>query len=241
MSGVTKDATSGIYTPATLAEWTTTMAAAGISSGNPSLLWLLQEASGSVADSIGTFTGTAGGTGATYANAVTGWSRKGVGTTGDNQTAFWNNNSASLPSLATQSQLALVYAIVTSAPAANRDLFHMANTTVIAGGITSANHPRIAAGATTAIGTSDAHGVVKPWVLKHDHTNSAQVLYTDTEKLPVTFTALSGQVFRVGGGAATAPAAVWLYACSFFLGAAELTDAQVKKLLQTLGWTVAWT
>ena len=71
---VTQDATSGKYIPQTAAEWTTLLAGSGIP--NPSLLWRCQETSGTLADSIGSFTGTIPSGAPTYANAVPGWSSK---------------------------------------------------------------------------------------------------------------------------------------------------------------------
>lgn len=242
MAGVARDATSGIYCPATAAQWTQTLGVAGIASGNPSVLYLLQEASGNIADSIGTFTGTATGTGFTYSNVEAGWSRVGVGMT-DAATGQWLNTSASLPDPATTSMLMLTYANVTNTPAAARLVTRMAGTTTIRAQITTTPRAQIIAGANTATGTtSDPHGAVRPWVLKHNVTASAQALYTDQEKVVPTFAALSGKQILLGGSAAVAAATThYLYSAVFFAAAAELTDAQVKKLLQTLGWTPAWT
>src|ERR1044072_8995183 len=76
MSGVSRDATSGKYVPASADEWTQTRAAAGILSGNPSSLWLCQT-NGSVDDAIGAVTLSESGV-VSYQQSVTGWAGQGV-------------------------------------------------------------------------------------------------------------------------------------------------------------------
>src|SRR5262249_36976404 len=71
----TKDATSDRFVPQSAAEWTSLLSGSGIAS--PDLLWLCQESSGNLADSIGSYTGTTTGS-PTYRNSVTGWSAKSV-------------------------------------------------------------------------------------------------------------------------------------------------------------------
>lgn len=239
MAGVTLDAAGNRYFPANATEWTITMAAAGIASGGPSLLWNCQDASGNAADSIGAFPGTAAGTGLSYQQAVAGYTRLALQTT-DGSTGTFSNAAGGLPSLATQSQLSLAVIKVITVTTANRNVMRMANVTTIEAQVTTTPRPRIIAGAASNIGGSDPTGVVRPYVLKHDKTNSAQTLYTDQEKISPAFTALSGQNVRIGAGAGNTATAQFLYYASFFLGAAELSDAQVKKLLQVLNWPVAW-
>lgn len=240
MQGVTKDATSGIYCPATLAEWNQTMAAAGIGSGSPSVLWLCQEASGNLADSIGSFTGTAGGAGNLYQQAVTGWSRVAVGAA-EAATANWTNSAAGLPDPSAASLLGLVYAAITATPTAVRGVSRMATTTTIEARVTTTPAARVVAGANTATGSSTLGTGVRPWVTKHNVTGSSQALYTDQDKVIPTFTALSGKQILLGNGGVTPPTIRYLYAVWFFNAAAELTDAQIKTLLQTLGWAPLWT
>src|SRR6185312_9979983 len=74
MTLVTRDATSGRWIPQSAAEFSSLYS--GTSIANPSSLHLCQEASGNLADSIGSrpFVGSGG----TYRSAVTGWARKAV-------------------------------------------------------------------------------------------------------------------------------------------------------------------
>jgi hypothetical protein len=116
MSGVTRDATSNVYSPASAAEWTTTRSVAGITSGNPFSMWLLQEASGALADSIGTAPLTNSG-GMAYQQAVTGWTRVSM-LASDLNGAYSLANAAdtALPDLSAESSLVLGYLKITGAP-----------------------------------------------------------------------------------------------------------------------------
>ena len=71
---VTQDALSGWYFPANSTEWTSLLSGTGIS--NPSSLWLCQEASGTLADSIGSRPLTISGT-PSYQQPAVGFSRLG--------------------------------------------------------------------------------------------------------------------------------------------------------------------
>ena len=76
-SAIPRDATSGWYCPVTVADWFRLLEGTGIQI--PDLLWLCQESSGTLLDSFGTGANgeVIGGT-PTYANSVTGWTRKAV-------------------------------------------------------------------------------------------------------------------------------------------------------------------
>jgi hypothetical protein len=77
---VTVDSSSGRPVPATSIEWSNLLEGTGLPT--PSSLWLMQETSGNVADSIGTRTGTAS-SGMTYQVSASGWTRKGIQVTTD--------------------------------------------------------------------------------------------------------------------------------------------------------------
>ena len=107
VAGVTRDATSGWYVPANATEWTALLAGTGIA--NPSNLWLSQQASGNLPDSIGS-TPLVPFNGPSYQNTVAGWSRKAVGTVdgGGNQ----DFQSTLLGNTATTSGLLLSFVAV---------------------------------------------------------------------------------------------------------------------------------
>jgi hypothetical protein len=66
---------------------------------------------------------------------------------------------------------------------------------------------------------------------------------TDQDKLLPTFGGtMAGTLLGFGGvaGGNQCSNMGLVYACRFSGAAAELTAAQIKTLLQTLGWTIGW-
>jgi hypothetical protein len=238
MSGVTRDATSNVYSPASAAEWTTTRSVAGITSGNPFSMWLLQEASGALADSIGTAPLTNSG-GMAYQQAVTGWTRVSM-LASDLNGAYSLANAAdtALPDLSAESSLVLGYLKITGAPGGDRGVILTGD---IRAEVTSGNVPKLVHGATTATGSGNVTTAVRPWVLRYDRAASTIALFTDLEKVSIAF-ANSGSTKRIfyGAGFQNAPGFQILYGAHWKGAAAELSDASVRSLLQALGWTVAW-
>ncbi len=237
MAGVTRDATSNIYVPANLAEWNTTLSVAGISSGPPSLLWRLQEASGNVADAIGSFTGTLVGTGATYQQTVAGWATKGIALA-DAATGTFVNSDAGLPDLSAASMMTIAYAIA-SAPGANEVLYRIGTTTSRILIRTSTVRTQGTSGVNSVTGAAVPTGSARPYVIRSNKTASTAMICTDQENLAPTFGAVTGKTIGISDGSFAVPA-THLMLVSFFGAAAEMSDAQVKTLLQTLGWTILW-
>jgi len=235
MASVTRDSASGIYCPANAAEWAIVMATAGIASGGPSLLWGCQEASGNLADSIGTFTGTVSGTPVTYQQAVAGWTRKGIAGS-DAGTGLVTNSDAGLPDPATASTLTIGYVILNSIPAALR-----VYGTIIGSGVPTydavLNTGRLQAVSSSSVsGAVSSVGAVRPIGFIYDVTNNRVAGWSDQEILAPIKGATTGKIFQDRLGF---PGAI-LYRVAFFGAAAELTNAQIKTLLQTLGWTIPW-
>lgn len=230
---VSKDATSNIFVPANAAEWATLMTNAGLATGNPSLLWLAQEATGSLADSIGTFTATLAGGPPTYQQAVAGWSRKGISGT-DGGSGVFSNTDAGLPDLTTQSILVMLYATMT-APVSARGVTDVGAALISGANLTTNPFLQCSAGSTTN-GASNPTGAVRPVLLLHDQTNNRAATFSDQEKIIAAKRATTGKRIRI----LNSYLGSFVYACAFFGSAAELSDAQVKTLLQTLGWTIPW-
>ncbi len=238
---VAKDGTSGIRVPTGSSQWASVMSVAGIASGGPSLLWACQEAAGSLADTIGTFTGTTGGS-LTYNQAETGWTRKSLkfdnGGTGFAQ----NYNAGGMPDISTTSQILLIYANVTTTAPATTKMFGLIGypigaylyRTNTSGFVAVSGDNQLAA-------PSNPTGQMRPYLLRVNRTNSTMVGFNDLDKVTPTFkNTMTGKLFCIGQNAGFTPECSINYAVSFFAGAAELSDAQVKRLLQVLGWTVAW-
>lgn len=232
---VTRDATSNIYTPVSSSEWATFRAAFSLTAPAPDSLWLLQEASGNPADSIGSFTLTAAGT-VTYRQALAGYTRLGVGLT-DGVNSQFGTASGSLPAGGTGSQTVLMIANIPSAPAANRSLYEGQTTSLIR--INSTPRVVAVAGGGTSLGGSNPTGTTRPFVYKCDVTGTAETVYTNQEKLSPVYAALSGRNLRIGSST-SAPGAVVGYACAWYSANAEISDANMKALLQAMGFTIPW-
>lgn len=232
IAGVTRDATSGWYFPANAAEWTLLMAAAGLATGNPSSVHNDQEASGNLADSVGSVTLVQTGAGHLYQQTVTGQSRKAVTTVDGTAGQKWINTTVA-PDPGVVSTLWLqCIRFPAVAPAANRDL--IANSASMDMRFTSGGKLQIINGATTA-GTANPLGTVQFVALQHDLTNSVWAAYTHQEKIAGTFAAVaSNPSYMVGGQTAAAADAGYLYDALFGGVAAELTQAQMRTLFQTL-------
>jgi hypothetical protein len=243
LAGVTRDAASGIYCPASAGEWVIVLAAAGIVSGGPSAIYLLQDPSGNPADAIGGFTLTASGAGLAYAQSIPGWTRSGIVTTAGS-TGLLQNSSASLPDISTTSHLALSYVKAITQAVATRDVVSVGavGTTMRAQSVATTGQARGLCAANPATGTIDSGGAVRPWVVGINRTTPGAALYTDAEKiLPAISAGATGKGIQCGNVGSSDVTAAYLYRADFFAGAAELSAAQVKTLLQTLGWSPLFT
>jgi hypothetical protein len=236
LAAVTRDATSGKYVPASLSEWNQVMAVAGIGSGGPGLLWLCQDASGNLADSIDSLPGTVSGTPILYQQPITGWSRLGV-TGADAGTAIADSSSASLPDPATAATLIISYAIIVTAPVAIRNIDVMGTANIGTTRVSTTPRFQAVSGGSVVTGTLDPTGAVRPFVYIDDPIAARCAAYTDQEKLVPTRAATTGKRSRFNFGFVGS----LLYRTQFNGAAAQLTDAQIKTLLQTLGWTIPWT
>jgi hypothetical protein len=211
----------------------------------PTHLFLAQEASGNLADSIGAFTLTANAT-PLYQQARSGWTRT---FTGFNQVANQRvaGGAGVGPNPATTDVLWVGYMVSDTLPGAARGVMAVgANVVVMLINTTGALRLSVA-GVTVDDTTTrpDLDDLVHPIVILHDATNSRTVLYTDEAKTPGTFAAATDGTKGFGGnavGSASPPAASGVFWGAVWTGAdARLSDAQVKTLLQTLGWTIPWT
>jgi hypothetical protein len=221
---VTRDATSGKYAPANSTEWATVIAAAGLSIG-PTHCWLHNEVASPVLDKIGTDNMTEAVGGVLYQQAKAGWSRTGI--------AFADAGGGTVLTAATynSSTLFLAYVGLNGTPAASRSVAY-------AQGEVGIETTRFYSGDTT-IGTADAGTAVRPVLIRVNRTLTTEKIFTDQEMIAQTYSAGTNVV---GFGSVIQNAApMWIGYSALFTGAAaELTDAQVRTLLQTLGWTIAW-
>jgi hypothetical protein len=192
------------------------------------------------ADSIGVV--SLSGPSGSANNPVAGWSRTAFGTADGTANGC---STVAIANLSTTSYALLAYVALTGTPAGARSVFGFGS----AGdhryvGVTTT--PRYQAGiylGATADGTGTPGSDVRPVLLLVDRTGSRLRVYTDQEVItlawaaPVAGSALLNFGDQIGVGSAPA---YFLYAAGFSGAAAEMSDASVRSLLQTLGWTVAW-
>jgi len=239
---VTRDATSGIRCPASGTEWTNFLAYYGIST-TVSSAWKCDEASGNAADCVGSLTLTASGT-PTYQQTVSGWSRKGFGFTDAGAQKFVAASGTG-PNPATTSVIWCFYITMpTSNPAATRTIMGASHTgtTQDMVQIVTTGKPRAVVFNVTTDGTVNVvNGGTMPMLLKYDRTNSAARLYNTNEKITATYNSgvLDGNK-GVGPPIGTAATMNCVYGFMLQGANAELSDATVKTLLQSLGWTIPW-
>lgn len=237
--GVDIDATSGKGVPST--EFQFTMLGVTLTSA-----WLAQEASGNLAGfGPSAFTLTASGT-PLYQQAVPGWTRT---ASAFNQTVNQRFAAAAAtgPNPASTSVLWVGYMIGDTLPGGVRGLLNAGGNVGI-GYVNGSGNLRIhVVGVTADDATTlpDADNAVHPIVLKYDRTNSVATMYTDEAKTAGTYNsgATDGNKGYGGGVFSASPPALCGVLWGFVLSgaAAELSDAQVKTLLQALGWVVPWT
>lgn len=240
LPGVARDSASGIYCPASTAQWTTVMAAAGIGSGNPTSIWLCNEASGDMIDQgVGALNLTASGTGLAYTQAQGGWTRPFITTTEAGSGQFLNTASVDI---LTNSALLLSYVNPSSSAALRSILALGVAATRLAGerNLTTGT-PKFVCGAQSASGAVDATGQVRPWIVQINRTASSDAFYNNAEVVNTAFgTTAAGASITYGRLQNNCATAAYGYGAYFIGGAAELTLAQIRTLLQTLGWPVAW-
>ncbi len=234
--GVTLDAASGKYFPADAAEWAAFIAGAGLSGITvPTSVYNFQEASGNIIDSVGSFNLTAGGTGASYQQTETGFTRKALVNTDGG--AYFYTTSAALPNPASASMLALlVERPIASAIGYQSIIFGDAVFAYLA--CYSAGKLQVVAnsGANNALGNNVITGAARPIALRYNFTGSDITGFTDTEKVTPTWAACASKAFSF---LSQAPGAA-LYGVRWDGVNAEVSNTHLKALMQALGWTVTW-
>jgi hypothetical protein len=244
----TKDATSGIYIPQSIAEWTGFIP----NVAPPDAIYRAQEAAGNLADSADSFTLTASGApnNPTYQQTLVGWASKGVGV-GNAKPENFQSTSASLPDLSVNSQansFAVLgyYYITVIPPGSPLSLLEAGNDTLNVT-INSASHVTVNSGANSATGTKDAingpllASGVCPVLLVVNKTKGTTVCYTNEELISVSPGTLSAtKQFLYGGLVVNASDYLLPYGC-FWVGAnAEFTDKTAHAILAGLGFQMGW-
>ena len=224
------DATSGIKCPANAAQWTELGYTA-------TYTWGLQDTSGDAAEGDGGLVLTASGS-VSYANTVSGWARKGVGTDGGSNQNFAHGFGVGI-NVSTTSIAMLVFADLISASATS--VFLSARLTDFVSAYLQTSNLLRLRNSSVVSGGSDPRGQVRPYLLVNDVTNSVTKLYTDQEVISSTWAARADGTKCIGSNSTTVNAR-YLYLANFAGSAAESlsVDANAGALLYALGWSPSW-
>lgn len=238
LATVTRDATSLIYCPASAAEWTTTLAVAGIATGNPSSLWLCQEPSGSLADAIGANPLTPAGA-PTYQNANAGWTRKSVNITATTVQAFTLGAGVYDPSA---TSVAWFWdGCTTGTPGGQRNVLSLSNNVVNSRvDHTATNKYQVVNGVNTAnTAGSYTSSAIAPFGIVHNLTATTCTLYTLSEALTVAFLVVVDGTKGFGAVQGSGDSSARYSYSHVFVGAAAegMTTANVRTMWQTRGWS----
>lgn len=242
---VDRDATSGKRYPSSLTQWqdfnayNVAIGTANFPNVVPASLWLMQEASGNLADSIGSVTMTQTGAGHQYQQAVTGHTRKAVATVDGTVGQKWLNNTTATNPNTHDTLVLMVLGTPVASPVAQRDIMAKAAADDLR--INTNGKLRAVFGAAADL-VNDCRNRVMPVMVKVDNTNTASQIYTDQEKFTGTYAApASAALLAFGAQTANAATMLYTYAAEFDDANARVSDAGAKSLLQALGWTIPWT
>ncbi len=243
---VSRDTTSLVWMPASPAEWRELFRSKGIPV--PTLLWLCQETTGSLADSSsGNFTGFVKGSPA-YQQAIPNWSRKGILLHDGNAEWFQSNTWPGSLTAPVGSSLAMVWATFpTAAASTERSVLTFGSsfgTQVAIDSRVSANPYTIdlAIGGGQSQGGTSARGQVSmsgthPFFLRANSTVTTASMRTDNEilssSIPGTMTL--GELTLGGDNVFfwLAPGVTYMYVAAWIGSDAEMTDGQLTTIIQT--------
>lgn len=241
LAGVTRDATSGIYRPQTATEWNTVLSAAGVTGITPLYGMNCQVASGDATALYGTVTGLATGT-LSYQQAVSGWTARCIKTT-DNTLGALRSNAAALPDIGTTSFAMLSYVLFPASSAGDRTIQQMGAGFAVRVAMDSDASNRIVgiASPNATNGSTGNWGATRPVFNICNRNASIARVGTNAEILsPALAANPTGQRVILGGDFTDTwnPGGEGFVDSWGFTG--DMTQANMKAILQTVGWTVAW-
>lgn len=238
LSGVTQDPSSLLYFPANASEWTTTLGAAGDAAGGPSDQWSCQDASGALANAIGSITLAAGGTAASYRQTVPGGSRLGIAGS-DGATTTFSSTNAGLPDPTTTSYLLLLMMYLTAAPASQRTMLQYGTTLPHLLALTTTPILRLQGGG-LASGTKNPTSSLRPvwfqYYVPTDAIGPRGAIITDQEPRTTTKRASVSKNLILSLNFSGYVAGVTLFTGA----AAQRSNAQLGAINTVLGFSNQW-
>lgn len=224
------DATSNKPVPSSALQWSAFLRAMGLADvATPNYLWLMQEASGDLADSIGSATMTRfGAGGVAYATAVTGWTRVGWKNTISGADGF----AASAITTGTTSYTMVVLSKTPTSPGTGD------NTVAYLGGNVDLKDTAVLE-YVDAAGAVDPRGVgVYALAIKYDRGNSSREAFWTSDKMTPAWADVSNNFFIGGAVGTSALDSQHVYGVGW---ATALTNTQIKRLIKALGYAATWT
>lgn len=236
IAAVPQDGPNSWYVPASAADFT----ARGVTA--PTSLWLCQQASGNLSDSIGANTLTAAGT-VLYQQALpASWTRKGVGMATGTGRRFAMASGVG-PNPGTTSMLWLWYVQLTAAPAAARSVVVTSdNANNMEARVTTTPAYRCTCATVDGTGASNAGTtLIRAVAFQLDRANSVAKVYTDQEVISTTYSsAVADGNKGIGASGIAAASALYGWGCLWTGADAEVSQATVKDRMQKLGITIPW-
>jgi hypothetical protein len=239
------DATSLKGWPATIAEWVDIntkhlLTANGVAAPAPDHLYTFQQASGTIADigTVGTKTLSIAGT-PVYQRAVAGWTRVAIGADGTATTQTASNGTLADISGSSAMAVGLLQYVTQGA---NRDQLAVGasgvNALEVAGGT---NFMRKRDGAVGQNGLISHVGAVHPFVVLLNNEDSLDELFSDLERVSLTYAAQSGtSVIATFNTTAAAGGNTDILGLAVWRGAgARRSPLEIKRLLQAMAWAVS--
>ena len=235
------DSTSHKAVPSTTQQWADLISQKQLTIAPPMGLWLMQDTSGALVDSIGTvMLAPSNASASNYHHAVPGWTRDAIATIAGQNIAFGNNNNPSLPDVSSKSMTVLLYYATESIPFAESSIVFAGSggvNSLAEVGIDTAGHYKFTVHGTATTGTISHGPAVVPVVLELDHTHGLQQLTVGQETFSPAYAALNSSTgLLLAAANHTDPEGRWLYMAAWYDSAAEMTTAQVSDLLTSLGW-----
>lgn len=196
---VDQDATSGKYLPSSSAQWTELLAGTGI--GNPSNLYLFQEASGNASDTVGGKTLTASGS-LLYQQAVSGWTRKSIVTTRGTPGRLLNTSYANVNANSATVMLVALVDTTGMGSAVNRTIVRLGDTFDDDACLETNTTPRLAVGegdGTRSTNSTNPTGTVQIFFLRVDDTGNQVDGFLNATKTAGGTQACNGTELCYGG------------------------------------------
>lgn len=230
------DGTSGKPVPDNAGEWSNFLTSFSSVLSVPQHLWKFQESSGNNLDSVGS--GNLTVTNSSYQKVIAGWSRFAMGGPGTAVTGTLRN--LAMANTATTSYLIFAFGRFDTPTASLGAFVSYGSPTVQLPAIT--NKVRLREGGNLLDSTNNHNSTVHPFLLSYNISNSTVKLYTDLEKISITFTTSVGTSLSFAtANTGDTGSRDFLYAASWEGAAAEvITDAEAKKLITAFGFSPPW-